>query len=278
MQNSPSISGAKYLAVVMTPRRTLPARRPLRSANLDSRSPRARKMVRHAWYSSCPASVARVRRPTGSSSVRPTESASFFICRLTVGWVRNSSSAALVKLPRRTMASNTWSWRSVACRIRNSELLCAGSAMLPPPLPPAVLGAICALGSPLIEIAPRFSIGRRSVGPAQPASRVGVAAPFVGRARPGGSAVLAEGGLERLLPGVGTGALALAHTLDELVLLAVLVGLAVFCHGVNTSVITDSISSTADTPRLPLAKSGGAGGGKGEVGDRRDEETGEGRE
>src|SRR3569832_2060935 len=147
------------------------------------------------------------------------------------------------------MASNTWSWRSVACRIRNSELLCAGSAMLPPPLPPAVLGAICALGSPLIEIAPRFSIGRRSVGPAQPASRVGVAAPFVGRARPGGSAVLAEGGLERLLPGVGaaarvstaagvgtaagvdaaagigTGALALAHTLDELVLLAGLVGL-----------------------------------------------------
>src|SRR3569832_2011856 len=176
------------------------------------------------------------------------------------------------KLPRRTMASITWSWRSVACRIRNSELLCAGSAMLPPPLPPAVLGAICALGSPLIEIAPRFSIGRRSVGPAQPASRVGVAAPFAGRARPGGSAVLAEGGLERLLPGtgaaarvsttagvgtaagVGTSALALAHTFDELVLLAGLVHLAVmFCHGVNTSVITDSISSTADIPRLPMA-------------------------
>src|SRR3569832_449744 len=158
--------------------------------------------------------------------------------------------------------------------------------MLPPPLPPAVLGAICALGSPLIEIAPRFSNGRRSVGPEQPARRVGVAAPIVGRARPGVSAVLAESGLERLLPGGGaagrgsaaarvstaagvaggsaaagvgiaaeirTGTLALAHTLDELVLLAGLVGLAVFCHGVNTSIISDSISSTADTPRLPMA-------------------------
>ena len=36
-----------------------------------------------------------------------------WICIETVGWVRNSSSAARVKLPNRTIASNTCSWRRV---------------------------------------------------------------------------------------------------------------------------------------------------------------------
>jgi hypothetical protein len=118
LAKSPIASGAKYLAVVITDRRNRPFFSPFRSlsdisrfdsASITSRQPRATRL---------PASVRKIFRPICSNSGMPTVSERLFTCAETVGWVRNSSSAARVKLPSRATASTISICRRVACRRR----------------------------------------------------------------------------------------------------------------------------------------------------------------
>ena len=53
-----------------------------------------------------PSAVGRVPWPLRSSSSTPSWSSSERMCRLTAPWVTNSSSAAALMLPRRTVVSN----------------------------------------------------------------------------------------------------------------------------------------------------------------------------
>src|SRR4051812_37013906 len=83
-----------------------------------------------------PAAVRWIFFPSCSNSGRPAWSSSLLTCVDTAGCVRCSSAAAREKLRWRATASNTFSWRRVACFmvrlcIRDYEWICQKALTIP---------------------------------------------------------------------------------------------------------------------------------------------------
>lgn len=91
--------------------RTRPARSPAIAATSSSAEASALRIVAAWRFSTSPASVSRIRRPTRTTSGVPAARSRARICWLIAGWVYPSSRAAAEYEPVRATSRRTRRWR-----------------------------------------------------------------------------------------------------------------------------------------------------------------------